>query len=250
MCVMLWRVPGFVTSVQGLCMVCSSCVRGGAKHSPPVSDRGPICQKGGPPKSSPETPLTNVIICQIFTKSIIGNTDWNDFWCSFEWWRPHCLIRTGSLDHQSRFGPCRGQKTCFLRNRLVKFSDGLHITCSDSRTCFWHLTGVLVNLVRSTLLRLWGPSGTPTVPWPISPKYVPKSPFGWHQLHGSNLDHQNSIGRMSRQYQCKFLSWFWFQKLSFSLIPGGTPACRRGKIGENKCHQNWLRSTRVMSGDS
>ena len=47
----------------------------GAKHSPPVSDRGPICQKGSPPEWFPETPLTKVFAWQIFTKSIIGNTD-------------------------------------------------------------------------------------------------------------------------------------------------------------------------------
>ena len=73
------RFPGG-NLVDGLPPVAS-----GAKHSPPVSDRGPICQKGGPPKSKPETPLAKVFTHQIFTKSIIQNTNPHYFWWSFEW---------------------------------------------------------------------------------------------------------------------------------------------------------------------
>ena len=116
----------------------------GAKHSLPVSDRGPICQKGGPPKCVPETPLANVFICQIFTKSIIGNTNCDYFWCSFEWWQPHCLIPTGSLDTRANFGSFLGQKLCFLKNRHANLSNGLNITCGGSRTCFRSHTSVLV----------------------------------------------------------------------------------------------------------
>ena len=57
---------------------------------------------------------------------------------------PKFPIRTGSLAPRSNFGTCRGQKMSFLKSSHVNISDGLHITCGDSRTCFRCLTGVLV----------------------------------------------------------------------------------------------------------
>ena len=56
-----------------------------------------------------------------------------------------CLIRSGSLEPRARFLTFRGLNVSFLKNRLVNISDGLYLTCGDSRTCFRCLTGVLVN---------------------------------------------------------------------------------------------------------
>ena len=61
------------------------------------------------------------------------------FWRSFEWWRPHCLIWTGSLASLARFGLFRGQKSYFLKHNHVNISDALQIICGDSRICFWCL---------------------------------------------------------------------------------------------------------------
>ena len=61
------------------------------------------------------------------------------------------LVSTPLLDSdrvtwpESSFLVISGPKFEFSKNSRVKFSNGLHITCGDSRTCFRCLTGVLVN---------------------------------------------------------------------------------------------------------
>ena len=70
------------------------------------------------------------------------------------------------------------------------------------------------------------------LPWSdgrVTPNDPQNDPFGWHQLHESNLDHQISIGGNSSDYLGKFSLWFWIHTRSLSLKHCPIPFHRRWK---------------------
>ena len=73
--------------------------------------------------------------------------------------------------------------------------------------------------------------------------------FGWRLLHEGVLDHLISNSWIYNDHSGTFASWFRWQGLIVSLIPGCIGAFRMMRIMKNWCSQKWWRIILMMSGN-